>query len=336
MHSNGVLAQQLSHPPSTGGQPARTVGGASQETARELVERVARVTGLTRDEVIDRLVRERRDMGGTVRRELEAAGIRPHVWSDELIEFYSKSTAMLFETIVWNHTPAKVAMRQWIVDYLRAIHPAGACVLTFGDGLGYDSAALAAAGNSLHYFEVGERSVAFARDLFDAQAVTVEVIETLEQIPARSFDAVVCLDVLEHVPDAGGVVQLLADALKPGGRLIVHAPFWYLSPAVGTHLRTNRRYSGDVARLYEPAGLRPIDGRLFWDPLILEKRGLTEPGAPVPRATRLRLRAGGLLLSVGRYWSAPHIAVAKWLMSATDNSWPELDELRSSAAVSAG
>lgn len=43
--------------------------------------------------------------------------------------------------------------------------------------------------------------------------------------PTASFDAVLCTEVLEHVPDPIGALRELTRLLKPGGRLIVTAPF---------------------------------------------------------------------------------------------------------------
>jgi SAM-dependent methyltransferase len=43
-------------------------------------------------------------------------------------------------------------------------------------------------------------------------------------VPDATFDAVLCTEVLEHVPDPMSVVRELARILKPGGRLILSAP----------------------------------------------------------------------------------------------------------------
>jgi 2-polyprenyl-3-methyl-5-hydroxy-6-metoxy-1,4-benzoquinol methylase len=43
----------------------------------------------------------------------------------------------------------------------------------------------------------------------------------------EAFDVVVCLVVLKHVPDSPSLVRELSSYSRPGGRLIVPAPFWY-------------------------------------------------------------------------------------------------------------
>lgn len=43
--------------------------------------------------------------------------------------------------------------------------------------------------------------------------------------PDASFDAVLCTEVIEHVPDPIAAVRELVRLLKPGGRLIITAPF---------------------------------------------------------------------------------------------------------------
>jgi SAM-dependent methyltransferase len=42
--------------------------------------------------------------------------------------------------------------------------------------------------------------------------------------PDRSFDRVVVVDMLEHVPDEAAVLSELARILRPGGRLVVNTP----------------------------------------------------------------------------------------------------------------
>ena len=46
-------------------------------------------------------------------------------------------------------------------------------------------------------------------------------VETLaEQAPA-SFDAITCMEMLEHVPEPASIIEACAKLLKPGGRLFL-------------------------------------------------------------------------------------------------------------------
>lgn len=54
----------------------------------------------------------------------------------------------------------------------------------------------------------------------------VELVCDLLDIPEdRQYDAVLCTEVLEHVPDPVAALKKMARLVRPGGRLIVTAPF---------------------------------------------------------------------------------------------------------------
>ena len=55
----------------------------------------------------------------------------------------------------------------------------------------------------------------------------LDLVSDITAIPApdASFDAVLCTEVLEHVPDPIGALRELTRLLKPDGKLIVTAPF---------------------------------------------------------------------------------------------------------------
>jgi SAM-dependent methyltransferase len=56
--------------------------------------------------------------------------------------------------------------------------------------------------------------------------------------PDASFDAVLCVEVLEHVPDPLAALDEFARLLKPGGYLIVTAPFCSLTHMAPYHFCT--------------------------------------------------------------------------------------------------
>ncbi len=64
--------------------------------------------------------------------------------------------------------------------------------------------------------------------------------------PDGAFDNILCTEVLEHVPDPVGVVAELSRLLRPGGKLIVTAPFASL-----THFAPYHFSSGFSRYFYE-------------------------------------------------------------------------------------
>jgi SAM-dependent methyltransferase len=78
-------------------------------------------------------------------------------------------------------------------------------------------------------------------------------------IAARRFDAIVAVNVIEHIQDDVGLVERLAGLLKPGGKLLVYVPacpfaFGTLDAALG-HFR---RYTpASLSALMQRAGLTP-------------------------------------------------------------------------------
>lgn len=56
---------------------------------------------------------------------------------------------------------------------------------------------------------------------------TIDIVSDITSIPEAdaSFDAIMCIEVLEHVPNPELAIKELARLLRPGGTLIVTAPF---------------------------------------------------------------------------------------------------------------
>lgn len=85
--------------------------------------------------------------------------------------------------------------------------------------------------------------------------------------PARRYDVILMLDVIEHVPDDHAFLgEIIAQSLAPGGVVLVSVPAWQsLFSTHDTALRHFRRYSPAACRaLLTDEGLVPIrEGGLF-------------------------------------------------------------------------
>ena len=290
---------------------------------RRLVELIAEVMQQP-DEVIGRqLWDEEHDLGRYHREDFARHGLTPHVWDDKFERYYRELSVWLTSYAVWNRRPEKLKMRAWIGEYLARQSNGGLRVLTVGDGAGFDSLYLAQCGHQVSYWELSERAVAFAKRIFRLADQPVRVIGDTSELQLESYDVVVCLDVLEHVPDPPPFVQQLAGYLRPGGLFVTHAPFFFVTEHCPTHLRANRKYSGEIRHLYGAAGLRPVAGRFFWTPLVLQKTPVEESGSIRPPRFPIALRLGGWLLSVARFWPWPHERMAIRARGQVNPRWRE-------------
>jgi 2-polyprenyl-3-methyl-5-hydroxy-6-metoxy-1,4-benzoquinol methylase len=271
---------------------------------RTLIDWIAGLTGASQEQVRRRLYREECGIGTNVREDLRRRGIERHVWSDRLLDFYRESDAFLYELVAWNRHPDKLALRNWVANFL-AFQGERRRILCLGDGLGFDSLYLHRVGHEVTYSELSDLSSKFARRLFAFASVNVAMFhEDATKLAPESFDAVACLDVLEHVPDPPALLRLLARAIRPGGFLIISAPFWMLTRECPTHLRDNRKYSGRLISLSRAHGLHLCDGRWIWEPLVLVKQPV---GAALNGRSwrRFQLRLMGTLLATGNISVAP-------------------------------
>lgn len=102
-----------------------------------------------------------------------------------------------------------------------------------------------------------EQAAAQLRNRPNVEVLRADV--TRDPLP-QGFDAIVMLDVLEHLPDDRAVLSRLRRALRAGGRMVIKVPAhaWLFSPmdeAIGHH----RRYArARLRRVMEEAGMEDV------------------------------------------------------------------------------
>ncbi|MFO7339494.1 MAG: bifunctional 2-polyprenyl-6-hydroxyphenol methylase/3-demethylubiquinol 3-O-methyltransferase UbiG [Lysobacteraceae bacterium] len=174
------------------------------------------------------------------------------------------------------------------LEYVRRRVPlAGRAVLDVGCGGGLLSEALARAGAQVTAIDLAPELVKVARlhQLESGLQVDYQV-KAVEELAAErpgGFDAVTCMEMLEHVPDPAAVIAACARLLRPGGRLFVstlnRTPVAFALAIVGAEYvagllpRGTHRYSdfirpSELAAWLREAGLQLEDvSGLFYDPL---------------------------------------------------------------------
>lgn len=164
---------------------------------------------------------------------------------------------------IFSNTPK---LNQWMFSKLEA--GVRGDVLEGGSGIGNISRLLRGRADHL---VVTDTEPHYLRDLeatFSGDHAVVVSPFDLDGAPppavaARQYDAIVMVNVIEHIADDHALVARLASMLRPGGKLLVYVPacpfaFGSLDVALGHH----RRYTPDsLASLMRSASLDPTPPR---------------------------------------------------------------------------
>jgi len=141
----------------------------------------------------------------------------------------------------------------------------GARAFDVGCGGGLLSEALARSGATVTALDLAPELVEIAKLHLLESGLAVDYrlqsVEDLAAEAAGTFDAITCMEMLEHVPDPSSVLRACATLLKPGGRLFVstlnRTPLAFAVAIVGAEYVANLLPKGthDYKSFIRPAEL---------------------------------------------------------------------------------
>jgi len=223
--------------------------------AREFARLIAGFTGTDPEIVWDRMSKEFAHPGSTV---AEAWRLANPQAADEITRFYQETDSYIYDLSADHSRVRRRPVEDAILERI-ARHGERLTILVYGDGIGTDSLKISRQGHAVTYFDLPGKSSSFARYRFEQEVpkpshTAPVAVFRKDEIPAGAFDVVVCVEVLEHVPDPPGVMREIARALKPGGIALITESFASIGPEFPSHLPENFKYAGKTHRMMEELG----------------------------------------------------------------------------------
>lgn len=207
---------------------------------------------------------------------------------------------------------------RWYARVCRRLLPPGSArIFEYGCGMGWLMRRLEQ-NNHVEGYDFDK----FSREQARLNAFRSTIYDDLTYVPQASYDLVVSLHVLEHVPDPTATVQYLADRLKPHGHLLFVVP---AKNGLGHRLRREKWFAyrdrthisllteGEWRKTVTDAGLQIVTeaGDGLWDaPYIpLLPRLVQLPLFGVSAAIQVYFGAGRLFVPAA--WSECLIMIAR-------------------------
>lgn len=186
--------------------------------------------------------------------------------ASEMRDFYGSVDGYLYGLTNFNYIPSYVTWREAMVRLCQGIAAeAPLDILDYGAGIGtnlLDLTRMVRARGT--HADVPGRNFDYAAWRYRRHGAPVDMLAITGDAPLgdRTFDVIVCVDVLEHLPDPEAAVRYLIDHLRPGGILI--ATVWFVPEHPDDdgiiHLNTDKYTNASFWKLVDSMGVEKVEG----------------------------------------------------------------------------
>ena len=252
-----------------------------------VIENISIVTGKSVEWVSSKVTEEQRCVGSAVNADMHYFDVVPYQSSNHMNNLYSSGTGFAMELAATYADPERIDMAAFILVRLcteRTRIGHNLKVLAVGDGIGSDSIRLASAGFDVDYMDYDtsvtskvalQNFIKFKKNS-DTESGNVRVLSH-QDLANGSYDAVISLEVIEHVESPLNFLEFLNSQLKLDGLLFLSDCFAGINLHWQTHLLKNERLSGLSPMLAAQCGFE-LDGINLWPyckPYVFKKSDLT-------------------------------------------------------------
>lgn len=248
-----------------------------------VIESIATVTNLSAESIQVQVAKEQGEAGGAVNADMKLFDVVPYQPSRQMDELYRSGTSFAIELAANYADDARLKMAAFILVRLcteRTRIGRNLKILAVGDGIGSDSIRMASAGFDVDYMDY-EASVTskvaaknFQKFLRHTNAPRGDLrVLNRHQVETGAYDAVISLEVIEHVESPQDFLDFLHQQLTPGGLLFLSECFSGIKSYWQTHLLSNERLSGLVPIMAAQSGFafQGYSHQPFCKPYVFQK-----------------------------------------------------------------
>ena len=224
------------------------------------------------------LSNEQKEPGAAIRGGVEKFNITPFAHSREMDELYRGGIGLGIELATYHLDSGKSKMLNFILLGIREMQATAKKplkILCLGDGLGLDSITIAGSGFPVDYMDYESSVMSECARLNLKQAMSVDsriAIKVINKTEA-AYDCVVCLEVIEHVPDPKSFMAFISDSLNENGVLFLSECFNGIDDRWPTHLYANENFSYSILDVSEEHfALTDINQDPMLKPLLFRKK----------------------------------------------------------------
>ncbi len=145
------------------------------------------------------------------------------------------------------------------LDFLNEL-PAGAAVLDAGCGGGLFSVGIKEAGYAVYGIDMSRSGINAAEKREIGRFKVASVYQDMARpFDRHDFDAIIAIEVIEHLYSPARFAEMIHQALKPGGIVVISTPYWgYLKNIV---LAVTNRIDRSLTALWEGGHIKHFSRR---------------------------------------------------------------------------
>lgn len=174
----------------------------------------------------------------------------------EIEDWFRENDKYIFELSDVHSRRAKQRIVRLVINILQK--EGSRTLLDFGGGIGEEAIQAAKVGIRASLADLPSKTQEFAKWRAKHHGVKLEFIEVVGSKPLKkSYDAIFCFEVLQHLFDAEVMARHLVVYLNKGGLLLVTTRF--NNPGYSMALEKNQHYDEGMVKFFSSEGLRLVE-----------------------------------------------------------------------------